>query len=360
MEPLSQALLGAAVAQVVAGRSLGPRAAGWGALVGMAPDIDVVAAGLREGYGELLYHRGSTHSLWFGPVVGPILGWLLWRGRGAGTSLAAWRRLAVWALLTHPLLDVFTPYGTQLFAPFSRARFAWHGVGIIDPFYTLPLLLFVAISIVAAPRSQLAFRSAAIGLVVTTTYLVVGVGLNGLAERDARQVLEAAGAPALEVRVYPTMLQPFLRRVVSRGDGESFVGWHTSLRLGCVHGSSFAEPDSQDPRIADLAGTWQGQLFHWFAMEETTAHIDPEEDGTSWVSLDDLRYGGFGSPPSRSMWGVRARYDPAGERIGPVVRFRRGFDERSGFGPLLEGTFGNFAGQEADTRTRCDPVRAGG
>ncbi len=354
MEPLSQALLGAAVGQSVAGRALGPRAAGWGALVGMAPDIDVIAAGLHGGYGELLYHRGATHSLWFGPVMGPLLGWLLWRWRGAGTSLAAWRRITVWALLTHPLLDVFTPYGTQLFAPFWRARFAWHGVGIIDPFYTLPLLGFVVVSIVAAPHSKRSTRSAIAGLLLTTSYLLLGVGLNAIAEHDASQVLRAAGAPAREVRAYPTLMQPFLRRIVARGDGESFVGWHTSLRLGCVHGTSFAEPDT-DPRVIELSETWEGRLFIWFAMEETTAHADPDEDGTSWVSLDDLRYGGFGTPPSRSMWGVRARYDASGTRIGPVERFRRGFDERTGFEPLARGTFGDFRRLPADARTSCAP-----
>ena len=72
MEPLSQALLGAATADIVAGRRLGRRALLWGALVGMAPDLDVLAAPLHAGFGEWLYHRGTTHALWFGPVVGPL------------------------------------------------------------------------------------------------------------------------------------------------------------------------------------------------------------------------------------------------------------------------------------------------
>ena len=354
MEPISQALLGAAVAQVVAGRELGPRAAGWGALVGMSPDLDVITAGLHGGFGEMLYHRGSTHSLWFGPVVGPLIGWLLWRWRGAGTALRAWQRLAVCTLFTHPLLDAFTPYGTQLFAPFSRVRFAWHGVGIIDPFYTFPLLLFVALSIVASPRSKLAIRSAAIGIALTTSYLVAGVGLNAVAERDAAALLRAAGAPAAQVRAYPTMLQPFLRRIVARGADRSFVGWHTTLRLGCVHGTSFDELGA-DLRRDELESTWEGALFVWFAMDEVAAHADPGTNGTTWISLDDLRYGGFGTPPSRSMWGVRAPYDAAGQRTGPVERFRRPLGERTGLDPLFRGTWGDFRGIDADPETRCAP-----
>ena len=358
MEPLSQALLGAATGQVVAGRALGRRAAAWGALIGMSPDIDVVLGGLHGGFGELLYHRGTTHSLWFGPVFGPVLGALLWAKRGQGTPRIAWQKLAAWALFTHPLLDAFTPYGTQLFAPFSRARFAWNGVGIVDPFYTLPLAAFLMASLWAASGSSAAVRRAGIGLAVTTAYLLAGVGLNAWTTRDARAVLARAGAPATEVRAYPTGLQPFLRRVVAREDGEAFVGWHSTLRLGCVHGATFTE-NEDDPRARELVSTFEGGLFHWFAMEEVTAHADPEPDGSTWVSIDDLRYGGLGSPPARSMWGVRARYDANGERIGPVERFRRSLGERMSFGTLQRGTFGDFTGIPADPETRCPATPAG-
>ena len=150
------------------------------------------------------------------------------------------------------------------------------------------------------------------------------------------------------------MLQPFLRRIVARGEERSFVGWHTSLRLGCVHGTSFDEL-GPDPRRDDLEATWEGALFVWFAMNEVTAHADPGPDGSTWISLDDLRYGWFGGDPSRSMWGVRAAYDAAGRREGPVERFRRGFGERTGLGPLFEGTFGDFGGLESDPATRCAP-----
>ena len=79
MEPITQALLGAATAELVAGRALRGRALGWGAIIGMSPDLDVLLGPLRDGYGAWLYHRGTTHSLWFGFVLGPLLGWILWR-----------------------------------------------------------------------------------------------------------------------------------------------------------------------------------------------------------------------------------------------------------------------------------------
>ena len=51
-----------------------------------------------------------------------------------------WALVMAASMLSHPLLDWFTTYGTQLLAPFSRHRFAIDGVGIVDPFYSLTLI----------------------------------------------------------------------------------------------------------------------------------------------------------------------------------------------------------------------------
>ena len=68
MDPLTQGLLGASFGQALYGRALGRKALVWGAIVGMAPDLDVVANPASP-MAEWLWHRGPTHALWFGPVV---------------------------------------------------------------------------------------------------------------------------------------------------------------------------------------------------------------------------------------------------------------------------------------------------
>ncbi|MGB1248508.1 MAG: metal-dependent hydrolase, partial [Chitinophagales bacterium] len=45
------------------------------------------------------------------------------------------------ALFTHVLLDAFTTYGTQLLLPFSDKRISFDSINIVDPVYTIPLLL---------------------------------------------------------------------------------------------------------------------------------------------------------------------------------------------------------------------------
>ncbi len=306
----------------------------------MSPDLDVMAAPLREGYGELLYHRGSTHSLWFGPVVGPMLGWLSWRcwDPRRKTALRSWVMVCVLALFTHPLLDWFTPYGTQLLAPFSRMRFALNGVGIIDPFYTgiLAIGLFAPAGLGLARAAP---RRVGFALLLSSLYLVGGVGLNELARFDTARALNAAPA---EIRVYPTLLQPFMRRVVARHDGRVWVGWHTTLALGCPFGESFIPPTATRASV-ELESTWEGQMMRWFAMDEVVVHTTTLPEGGAIAEMEDLRYGMPGQPAARSMWGVRASYDAAGKRIGKVKRFRRPRAEGTSFAVLGDLTLGRFA-----------------
>lgn len=350
MEPITQALLGAAVGQAGFARSLGRRAAlCWGALIGMLPDLDVLAAPLHGGFGEMIYHRGSTHALWFGPVVGTLLGWCLWRWRdGAPERRRAWIGLCILVLFTHPLLDAFTPYGTQLLAPFSRARFAWNGIGIIDPFYTAFLALSLAIGVASAARARVA---AAIALTLSSLYLGYGVLLNMQAERDLLRTFAAGGAVDTRIRVYPTLFQPWLRRFVARTPNETRVGLYTPWRPGEPWWQAFPRPAS-DPRVTDLLNTWQGQVFTWFAMDEITWRIRAAPD-THVIEVDDLRYGLPGDPPNRGFWGIRAAYDADGQRLSPVERYARG---RPRIGPVLaslwRATWGDFGGFEASVAIR--------
>jgi inner membrane protein len=367
MEPITQGLLGAAVAQAGFAHRLGRRALFWGALVGMAPDLDVLAAPLHGGFGELLYHRGTTHSLWFGGVVGPPLGWLLWRWRDSaretrrretaahagglsldsareGSTLSAWIGLCVLALVTHPLLDAFTTYGTQLFAPFWRERFAWNGVGIIDPTYTAILAVAVAIGVRSSIDARRRRIAATCALALSTLYLLGGVELNRRAERDVRTALDREGLVSAEVAIYPTVFQPFLRRLVVRTPNEVRVGLHTCFRPGESYWQSFTPPPAH-PLVERLEATWEGSLFVWFASGQVTARTRSLSE-TTVVEIEDLRYALPGFPPDEGLWGIRARFDASGARIGPVERYGR---RRTGrIAPVLvemwNATWGDFSG----------------
>lgn len=351
MEPVTQALLGAATAELVAGRKLRGRALGWGAAIGMSPDLDVLLGGLDNGYGEWLYHRGTTHSLWFGFVMGPVLGWLLWRWRDLGRTdtLPGWIRLAIVALVTHPLLDGFTPYGTQFFAPFVRDRFAWNGVAIVDPAYTLLLGVGVACAAYGRWPEARRRRGLEIGLALSTLYLLAGLGVNRWVEQDLRGALgpeiarrnQADGGQTGEierVRAYPTIFQPWLRGFVVQTPGAVFVGLHSWQEAGCPAWQVHARP----PRSAALdrvEATREARILEWFADTDTGTFVETSPSGLQRIRIEDLRYA-WASADARGAWGIEARIDARGEIIGEVTRIARPSPterDLDRIGPLLLG-----------------------
>src|SRR6266508_3010060 len=175
MDPLTHGLLGATIGQALFARRLG----GWGLLAGavaaMAPDLDVVMMATGP-MGDWIYHRGVTHSIWVAALLGPALAYAAARSQAGGRR--AWTLLFVLTLLSHPLLDWCTSYGTQLLAPLSAHRFALDAVAIIDPAYSLLLLAALLVGAWRGVAARGAALSAAVALVLSTAYLGHGLMLN--------------------------------------------------------------------------------------------------------------------------------------------------------------------------------------
>jgi len=351
MDTVTQALLGAVVGQATFSHKLGGRALVVGAIGGVVPDLDVIAIATHGPFGEFVHHRGFTHSLWFGPVVGPMLGWMTWRyyrwrGRtgpgepGERAVLSAWMGLLVLALLTHPLIDIFTSYGTQLLAPFSRHRTALNAVGIVDIVYSGILIAALIAGWFLRKRSQGPRAVAWAALLLSWSYMGYGWWLNEQAQDALRAEFIERGSTQVEVRTYPTLLLPYLRRAVARVDGEIWVGLYTPLGGGASHWHRF-HPPPRDPLIERLQGTPEGRIFEWFAMQETTARMIPTAEGTT-VEIDDLRYG-FPSAPERGMWGIRGHFDRTGNLIEPVQRIRYRNPPELSFAAFWRATLGDPA-----------------
>jgi inner membrane protein len=231
MDSLSQIALGAAVGVAVMGRRTAVwKAATWGAVAGTLPDLDVLID-----HGDpilnMVLHRAETHApLWltlFALPFGVLVAWL------SGQRLL-WRRwvLATWAaLVTHPLLDAMTVYGTQLGLPFTDHPYGVGSVFIIDPLYTLPLLLGTGWALAQRGGGRGLAMNAA-GLVLSTAYLGWGVAAQQHVTSVARAALAAQGIVAERVLVTPAPLNTLLWRVVAvQGDT-----YHEGFRSVLDHG----------------------------------------------------------------------------------------------------------------------------
>ena len=58
---------------------------------------------------------------------------------------------------THGLLDACTSYGTLLFWPFSNERVTWNNISIVDPIFTIPVLILIGAAIKTKRKSFFQF-----------------------------------------------------------------------------------------------------------------------------------------------------------------------------------------------------------
>jgi inner membrane protein len=323
MDPVTHGLLGAAIGRTCFYGQLGSRAAVIGAVVAMSPDLDIIYGAIEGPFGRLVSHRGVTHSLFFGPLVGTILGWIFWRRAAIRPDETGRPRAGPWvwiglcslALLSHTLLDLFTSFGTQLLAPLTRERFALHAIAIVDPAFTLILVAGLAAGALLGKRLDSRWITA-VALSLSTVYLFVGLRLNGLAEIEAGRQLAAEGIENAEVHAFPTMLQLPHRRLVGLTPSEVRVGFISMWRPCTVEWGTARRVTN---RYTDmLLSSDEGKIYRWFSGNLLAARF-LNVDQQLLVDLVDLRYG-FEPNPLAPMWGIRGFFGADGRFSKPPER----------------------------------------
>ena len=231
MDSITQAALGAVCGELVLGRKLGRAAIGWGALFGTLPDLDALLLPFFDTAWDLRIHRGESHSI----LLILLATWLLakplarrWKKAKVTPGRAAW--FVFLALSTHVLIDCFTVYGTQVFAPFSRHPVSFDNLFIIDPLFTLPLLVAVVGGLffdAKAWKKGRIWRLCAWCLGISTAY----VGLSFAAKAAARGAfgrdLAARGVSYERRMEAPAPFSIFLWRAVVERDGEFWIGYRS-------------------------------------------------------------------------------------------------------------------------------------
>lgn len=208
MDSLTQIVLGAAVGELVLGRKVGNKAMIYGAVAGTIPDLDVFIGNFYDTVTALEIHRGFSHSIVFSVFMAPILGYLLSRIHKQA-NWKNWSLLVFLGLFTHPLLDCFTTWGTQLFWPFDL-RIAFKSIFVIDPLYTLPFL----ICLIAASRchrtSVKRRRLNRWGLILSSSYLILSLVSKGFAFDKFENALAAQNITYSELETRPSPLNILL------------------------------------------------------------------------------------------------------------------------------------------------------
>ena len=240
MDSLSQIVLGASVQGAILGKYQGRKAYLYGAMLGTLPDLDVFIH-YGDPVSNMTYHRGFSHSLIVLTALGLGGAWLIsryhrWRNLPLPYSF---RRLALamtLALTTHPILDSFTVYGTQLFWPLQNplqiTPISIASIFIIDPLYTLPLFIAMIVGFIKSRKlavfKQGLFtncqRLAVIMLMVSSSYLLLSLGLKYQAQSKAEQTLAAAGIDNIaRIKTMPVLPTILMWRTLAEVDNQQFI-----------------------------------------------------------------------------------------------------------------------------------------
>ncbi len=298
MDPLTQGTLGAALPQATTNKAQVAAAGVLGFVAGMTPDLDVLIRSDTDPLLYLEYHRQFTHSLIFIPIGGLLcalaLHWIVgrrWRLTFGRTFL-----FCTLGYATHALLDACTSYGTVLLWPFSDARFSWSVVSIIDPVFTVPILVLVLLA---------GFRRkpwlARIALVWAVCYLTLGLVQHRAALAMGEQIAASRGHTPIRIEAKPSFANILVWKVLYETPERFYVdAVRASVGPRVYPGVSLAKLDAaRDLPWLDPASQQARDIdrFSWFS--EGFISEDPERPNR----IIDVRYS-FVPNDARALWSI--------------------------------------------------------
>lgn len=273
MDSLTQIVLGAAVGEVVLGRKVGNKAILWGAIAGTIPDLDVLARSLFDPLRANELHRGFTHSILFSAAMAPVLA--IWLKRHAASLLAVftllvaltfvqgaenavvrgillvvtagiialifrrerladdgtrkeWSWLFWWSLVTHPLLDCHTTWGTQLFWPLPW-KLSWNNIFVVDPLYTVPFMICVG-TVLFIRRDNARRRWVNwLGIGISSAYMLFTIVCKRIAVGAIASSLDRQHIPYVDFTTRPTPFNSILWSVSVDAGDHYLLGYHSLL-----------------------------------------------------------------------------------------------------------------------------------
>ncbi len=305
MDSLTQIILGAACGEVALGKKIGNKALLFGAIGGTIPDLDVILGSIffENSIDELMFHRGFMHSFVFAILSPFLFGAITFKlyntGKRKGTTtLKNWIWLYFLSIFTHPILDSFTPYGTQLLLPFFDTRVAFNTIAVADLLYTLPFL-FCLIMVMRYPRkSHKRSRWNKFGLLLSSAYLLLTVVNKFYMNTVFEASFKESAINYQRFSAQPTILNNILWYGIAETETDYKIGYYSLLDR-----SSKIDTIVSIKKMHHLLDMTDNDLqkLKWFSDDYFNLS---EIKNSETIRYDDLRYPliDFKDPNSSSVF----------------------------------------------------------
>lgn len=283
MDSLTQIVLGAAVGEAVLGRKVGNKAMLYGAIAGTIPDLDTFVGYITDTVTAIEIHRGFSHSIVFSVLFAPVFGWIISKiERRSAATWKDWSWLMFWGLFTHPILDSFTTWGTQLFWPLD-IRLDFKSIFVIDPLYTLPFIIFLILAMRSKKGSKKRRIYNNLGLIISSAYLLLTLVLKGISYQKFENALENQNISYRQIETKPSPFNTILWTANVETEDAFLIGDYSFFDTQPIQFNRYAKNHhllgelakyDKVQRLIDINNGW---------------YIISEEDGKTF--LHDLRFG---------------------------------------------------------------------
>lgn len=354
MDSLTQIVLGAAVGEVVLGRKIGNKAMLWGAMAGTIPDLDVYQSFFYDKLTANELHRGFSHSILFSIIFAPILAWLVkkkekvtlavllvfilgyplistgiiviqsmiavvllvllfivYRSSFKNQHLASrkdWTKLMFWSLITHPLLDCHTTWGTQLFWPL-KAKLAWNNIFVLDPLYTVPFMVLVIIAMFYARQSATRKWLVVSGIYISSIYMIWSLGAKWHTYKIFKQNLAEQQIEYTRITTVPTPFNTFLWSGTADSDSFYYSGLYSIF--------------DKEPKIIFNKIPTNHKAISQFENSETISRLKLlsknwyviQENADSSLQFNDARFGPMYLKENKPQYGFGYKLKKDTEKI---------------------------------------------
>jgi inner membrane protein len=159
--------------------------------------------------------------------------WRLWKHYMAKPSYEIkvpywqWYLLFLLAIGTHPVLDCFTVYGTEIFWPFIKKRVAISNISVVDPLYTFPFLVCVLVASFLSRTSTARFRWNLAGVVMSSVYMCITLYNQSQVSKILGNTLKAENITANRSMVTPSILNNILWNCTVETDSIYYLGMYS-------------------------------------------------------------------------------------------------------------------------------------
>ena len=320
MDPLTQGTIGAVLPQALSKKNLGIVAL-LGFLSGMAPDLDIFIRSNTDPLLSLEYHRQFTHSLIFIPFGGLICALFLFV---VFKKISPFNFKKTWLYCTlgygtHGLIDACTSYGTLLFWPFSDIRIAWNNISIIDPLFTIPLILLIALATI---KKKNVYSKIALGWAVI--YLMIGMYLHNVAINVGKEIAEQRGHTITRIKAKPSFGNLILWKTIYETDNQFYVDATNLLFNKIIPGESIKKLNQEEdfPWLKEESQQYKDvERFKWFSNDFLA--VNPNNKN----QIIDIRYSGIPNEIG-GLWGVQLNPNKHNQEHVEFVSMRSASIER--------------------------------